>query len=460
VSVIRRLRQDDEGTSLVLFMILLLVLLGFAAIAIDGAAAWSQRRQNQSAADTAALAGGIFIGQEQTPVAIASATSEVIRISYETIDPDVSFADWSTAWANCTDPNRPAEFTLTGTSQCVSFTGNLRKIRVNMPRINVETTFGRVLGRDFIGTGAVAEAGTKASFDGGVLPFGLPWSVADSTEVCLKTGSNPQSVAPCDGPDEGNFGFLDITTFGPPSKCSGQTAERLARNIMEGADHFLDIAATDSEPPLIDIDVCTDGDFAVEPYTVTTETGNMTGVLHEGLITGDPSDGIPGRLTVGSNTIDIDGNDVDNTPLAGFLNDDGLALCALYPATKAGIIDCLEDEWDDTMDPIFKKEISTSPRFAWVPLFWEDDLGTGSTDRTIREFRPVYLQTTLWKCTSNSCKYVHDPGETMGGSGGGGGGSTEIEALSGIQLPPLSLHEDIREAQPGTDGDKEFVLLK
>jgi hypothetical protein len=229
---------------------------------------------------------------------------------------------------------------------------------------------------------------------------------------------------------------------------------------MEGADHFLDIAATDSEPPLIDIDVCTDGDFAVEPYTVTTETGNMTGVLHEGLITGDPSDGIPGRLTVGSNTIDIDGNDVDNTPLAGFLNDDGLALCALYPATKAGIIDCLEDEWDDTMDPIFKKEISTSPRFAWVPLFWEDDLGTGSTDRTIREFRPVYLQTTLWKCTSNSCKYVHDPGETMGGSGGGGGGSTEIEALSGIQLPPLSLHEDIREAQPGTDGDKEFVLLK
>ena len=64
---------------MILFALILVVLLGFAAVAIDGAAAWAQRRQNQSGADTGALAGGILIGDKPTGLALADATDEVIR---------------------------------------------------------------------------------------------------------------------------------------------------------------------------------------------------------------------------------------------------------------------------------------------------------------------------------------------------------------------------------------------
>ena len=143
---------------MILFALILVVLLGFAAVAIDGAAAWAQRRQNQSGADTGALAGGILIGDKPTGLALADATDEVIRISYQTMDPDMTLADWTDMWTSCADADRPPEFTLAGTSDCVSVTGDLSRIRVSLPAIAVPTTFGRILGRDFIETGAVAEA--------------------------------------------------------------------------------------------------------------------------------------------------------------------------------------------------------------------------------------------------------------------------------------------------------------
>lgn len=457
MSLMRRIRSGQQGATIVMFTIILFVLLGFAAIAIDAAAAWSQRRENQSAADTGVLAGGIFVDGKPTATAIADATSEAIRITYETIQPDMTFAAWQAEWAACTDPNKPAEFTLSGTSACVSLTADLRKIRVNIPTIDVPTTFGRVLGRDFIGTGAFAEAGTEATYSGGVLPFGLPGAVSNDTEVCLKTGSNPQHVPPCDGPSTGNFAFLDITKFTPTAKCTGDTSGRMARNIMVGADHFLDVAPSLSATPVVDRDVCTAGDFAVEPYTVTTETGNMTGVLHEGLVTGDPSDGTPGRLTDSSNTRSVAGFDVDDTPLWDYLNVDGLALCGTTPTNKAEMIACLQ-AWTPADGIIFETSLSQSARWAWVPLFWEPTLGSGNSNRTIKEFRPVYLQTTLWKCTSNNCAYIFDPAEPLGGTLSGGG--VKLEALSALQLPLQALPTTMQEAQPGTDGDKEFVLLK
>ena len=447
---------------MILFALILVVLLGFAAVAIDGAAAWAQRRQNQSGADTGALAGGILIGDKPTGLALADATDEVIRISYQTMDPDMTLADWTDMWTSCADADRPPEFTLAGTSDCVSFTGDLSRIRVSLPAIAVPTTFGRILGRDFIETGAVAEAGTQASFSGGVLPFGLPGAVANDIEVCLKSGANPKTIAPCDGPDSGNFAFLDITQFGSidletTTQCNGATAARMARNIMQGVDHFLAAAEHPGDIPIVDRQVCGDGDFAVEPYTVTTETGNMTGVLHDGLVTGLPSPATPGRLARGTNTVELAGNDIDDTPLWAFLSDDGLALCG-NPTSKAELVTCL-DEWEESDGTIFTSAIGDSPRWAWVPLFWEDDLGSGSSDRTIREFRPVYVQSTLWKCKSSSCAIVHDPGEPVGGTGAGGG-NTQIEAVSGIQIPIGALPPSIQKAQPGTDGDKEYVLIK
>ncbi len=55
--MLTRSRPDTEGGAiLVLTALLLVVLMGFAAIAVDAAAAWSNRREAQTAADLASLA--------------------------------------------------------------------------------------------------------------------------------------------------------------------------------------------------------------------------------------------------------------------------------------------------------------------------------------------------------------------------------------------------------------------
>jgi hypothetical protein len=226
---------------------------------------------------------------------------------------------------------------------------------------------------------------------------------------------------------------------------------------MVGSDHGLSTADDPSAVPLVDRDVCSAGNFSVEPYTLTTETGNMTGVIHDGLAVGDPGEGIPGRLGRGDNTIEIAGVDIDDTSLWSYLTGHGNGVCG-SPTSKSDLTNCL-DSWDATDGPLFESDLTDAVRLAWVPIFWENDLGNGTSDRTIREFRPVYLQTTMWKCKANSCKYIHEPGEGVT-SGGGGGGSTQIEALSAIQIPFGALHADTQAIGPGSDGEKEYILLK
>jgi len=50
-------RDGEHGQVLVLFTLALVALLGFAGLALDGGSAYAQRRQQQTAADLAALAG-------------------------------------------------------------------------------------------------------------------------------------------------------------------------------------------------------------------------------------------------------------------------------------------------------------------------------------------------------------------------------------------------------------------
>ena len=53
----RRLRRDASGQVLVVFALSVIVLMGFAGLALDGGSSFAQRRDEQTAADLAALAG-------------------------------------------------------------------------------------------------------------------------------------------------------------------------------------------------------------------------------------------------------------------------------------------------------------------------------------------------------------------------------------------------------------------
>jgi uncharacterized membrane protein len=52
------IHQNEKGQVLVILTVGIVVLLGFAALAIDGGMLYSDRRHDQNVADNAALAGG------------------------------------------------------------------------------------------------------------------------------------------------------------------------------------------------------------------------------------------------------------------------------------------------------------------------------------------------------------------------------------------------------------------
>src|SRR5260370_40655721 len=71
-------RATQNGQAIVLSALMLTVLIGMAAIAIDGARAYSVRRDLQSAIDAAALAGGGRVPQGGGDVSAEQAPTNVV----------------------------------------------------------------------------------------------------------------------------------------------------------------------------------------------------------------------------------------------------------------------------------------------------------------------------------------------------------------------------------------------
>jgi hypothetical protein len=487
---LRRVRDDERGATLILVTLAFVVLLGFAAFAVDAAAARSQRRENQGGVDTAALSAIQLTANKLSAAAITDATDEVIRATYISIAPNEypALADWRAAWIACSDTAKPAEYTITGISDCISFTQGLRRMRVHIPPVDWETTFGQVLGVDVIETGATAVVGVDLNAGiGATLPFGIPGGVANDGHLCLKTGPAPSSEDPCDGPTTGNFQFLDITWFGldpgfgTTNQCNGGTTTRLASNIAQGIDHPLREASAAAAMPWLDRTLCGDGNFSARPYTLTTETGTGKGAaMMDGLVDGiTRPDGVTlsGRITQPGGDEATVGpfTDIDDTPIWDFLTAGGLALCETYALDgdldgDAGdhdaVVACLEDPINSpggvwSRGIIFEDGLANAERFAWVPLFWDTTLGTGNTDHNIRDFRPVYLQTTFWSCDAVDCRYVHDPDEPLVVNPPITGSTPGISSLSAIQIPLGALPPSISvDADPGSDGVLVYSLFE
>jgi hypothetical protein len=250
------LNHRERGATALLVASSLILLVGFAAVAVDLSAGFNERRQGQTAADLGALAGAIEyvnVDQEGTLYQILDITRENLREQYgDATDPDDP--DWIALWRGCTD-TRPPGFNpwplsagmqgdgWTGFAgnamQCVSASSD--EIRVSLPDQLVDTTFGGVLGANTLSTSAVAHAKVRFSIDGGARPFGLLASAATGS-LCLTTRSG--SFPPCDGPDSGNFGTLNSQQWGDAdlgttTDCGLPGNPELAVNIALGADHLL-----------------------------------------------------------------------------------------------------------------------------------------------------------------------------------------------------------------------------
>ena len=323
----RNRRRTDEGMTMIFVALVLLVLMAFTAMAIDLGAGYNLRRQDQSSADAAALAGA-----QDMP-------SDVLAVSTVKSYANSALAKPlpNSAWNQCaTDPGALA--VRATNNNCISFNSARTRIRVRLPDQIYKTTFGRAIGVDEIRHSAFAIAGVQQVGFGNILPFGIPNGAGGADGYsCLKSNSNGLTGRPC-GSDSGNFGYLDFGYFGNEDlgtsgfnvnyRCgNGGQNDRIRNSMAVGVDHTLTISASPNPATPPDTpDACSAGGTEV-PDNAITRTGTSD-MLEFGLIvgTGFTDGGLPrlrrANTVHPSSTVTVKGRTgVDSVPLWTYIPD-------------------------------------------------------------------------------------------------------------------------------------------
>jgi len=492
----------------------LMVLIGFAAIAVDSGIAYADRREQQSAADVGALAALQF-AKTTLPTTNCGALSDEARAACRgaeeamavvegTLPGRYSFADWQAP--NCEDPDKPAKYTQGSTiSPCINFTANLQRSRVVLPGTDVATTFARVIGFNSIRVGAFAEAGLEMDIVGGVMPFAVGPTGAGSDQACFFAGDSPLLNAdPCSSGTQGNYGKLNLRTYGndrygTPLICSGATTERIAINIAVGSDHPL-------EPEWRKAGVVNDNTNCAiisNPVDeIETWTGNAAGAISEGLFQGISTPTVEGRLlckgplstdqanedyplgpyksTNCKTVINIHPEALDHSPLWDYIKPGapgtgiGQQCAPGLLKDRASMATCL-NWWRTNAPPntdLFTDDIATSPRFGGVPIL-NSNPGSGFSSYLITEFRPVYIETLYLGCSGpKKCSVIHSPGENSTGAcpaaitaatsscGWPGVGNKVLEAISSYVLTLDMLPADLAAKFPYQEGTIVYNLSR
>lgn len=468
-----RSNTDQGGAVLITFAISAIVILGFMALAVDGAHAFVQRRDSQATADVSAIAGSFTLLDNDDTDAQKEATlvAEVKRVAAQNLGPDLD-------WDGCTDPNRPAIYaTVASDTACISWSFKFRQVRVKIPDRQIPTFFGRAIGFDTITATAAAEVGVIV--DGGaVLPLGL---LAGNTEglQCGKTGS--QANDECERNASGNFQYLDFTRFGSISQetqeqCSGDSVGRITSNLARGIDHFLTLAPsspTDASGIIASPAFYRDRDecegIKRDANAVVTQTGNVAGAMTEGLITGsDPL----ARLKRGSldQSVDFDGHDVDDTPIWNWFTQTALDTCEETNSLSSDPLISTEPEVDTETEAIrcidelgtaemFDPDIQFSPRLALVPELHQSAWPSGGKYVSFKSFTFVYIQGVFGNCNEakGTCDTVFIPGEPDRFKVKKG--NANITAMSVIGIPDIALPQAVRDYFLDPEYDT-YVLIR
>lgn len=480
--------NKDKGATALFVAMCMVVLLGFAALAVDATGlGFNERRQDQSAADVGALAAVQFavttnLGNGCTgsnaQIARCNGAHEAIEVANATLD-DPTLANWSDA-TKCGSP--PAGYTATVVSPCVAFNSNLDRAWVRVPTIESETSLGKAVGFDSISTTADAIAGTEYDPPGGVLPFLLPGNAASANYNCLKASANPNFGSCEDLPVVGNFGSGDIFLYGNSflgysEKCSGDTNGRLIANIARGADHPLS-TYTASVGEIREWENCPIA--GSQPNTLNAQPGVGSG-LEQGLAYGGTlysTSAYPGAIqdtTSGFIVRNAGGPKaavrLDNTPLWTFLKSGLGAPCVKAQVDTPPEMELCIQSAKLSGTEIFEDALSDAKRFGWVPELIEADF-TGNPYH-IADFRPVYLDTTFYQCTSNQCEIMHTPGvgtpttpacpatppDTRITCGTPGTWNKDLAAVTAWVLSEAIVPPSAKEPPPGSSNQRSYNLV-
>lgn len=510
------LRSEDRGASAILIAFASVVLMGFAAVAVDAGLAFEDRRQQQSAADVGALAALQFArtglasshpdcaGLTGSAFAACRGAEEALAVVDGTLPgryPDTS-ATGEPDWDTCTDSNKPGEFTVASAiSDCISFTANFQKSRVLLPGTDVDTSFARVIGFDSVFVDAEAEASLDLDQSADVLPFAVGPTGALANQSCLfANSSSVLDIDPCNGPEEGNFGKLDLAlygnaSYGTPQICGNSNSSlKIATNIIMGADHLIEV---DGATPGTVNDFSNCPVLSIPVDNLFTQTGNSENGIAQGLWGAVTSPAWEGRIRCkdgdtgeGANVSPTSSwpcvavnnqmpESLDDTPLWHYLRtpvtDVNPAGSCDSVSTRQEMETCLQ-AWRDygahsATSSLFKASLETAPRFGAVPKL-DSDPSNGTGDYDVVDFIPTYLETIYLKCNANTCDVVHSPGEAgtsacanpldpmVNSCGMPSTGNKNMTAMTGFMLRFDMLHPDTQARFPGADGTVVFNLSK
>jgi hypothetical protein len=299
-----RRNRDDGGFAIILVALTLVVLMIFAAFAVDLGGLYNLRRQDQSAADSSALGGA----QELRDLTDTDIVAQVKTLAHNSLGYTFTGTEWNSC-ASFASPNTaadpdPVDRPITG-SNCITtdgVAGSRRRIQVRLPSREFETSFGKIVGLEDFDHSAFAIAALARVGFGSILPFGMPSNGSFGFQ-CLKTGTSGHNDPPCDGPDAGNFGYIDLTYFGSDEvgtteQCTGGELNRLANNIAAGVDHDMEKRTGDPRGDVLDRDECNEAEGSEDaPNGMATGTGMTPNALGSGMYSGSSfSDGAPARL--------------------------------------------------------------------------------------------------------------------------------------------------------------------
>lgn len=485
--------KAERGTVAILVASTLILLIGMAAIAIDYGAGVNERRQDQTAADLAALGGGLEALLTVSGDPIQAAVDEAQRLVDVNLGRSISAAQW----AACTDsdklavPSNSASLSITGGTACISFSQGFDQMRVRVPIQAVDTSFARVLGVFTLNIDASAEIGIE-SLGSGSYPAGVFAADPAGTELCIKTGTGGGGDSTsCGSPSAGGFGtfhpyfYNEIDPSQNPKSqgVSGDQTAPLSRVIAEGIDHPLGLAPSLNGGTRLNGSTCTNNPAFCGPAfpdRVMKSGGNQPADITNGLVLGGSYDGpyaarlaqgeFVGKVDAGvDGEFEILGVSVDNRPLWTFIDPDeaDASTCqavAKLPGTPTFptsvendaattsyvltsweeardlLIDCLGDE----TDLLFSEDLLNSHRVATVPRFWQTgDCGNNNCVWDIMEIVPIFIQgmwttySNQWTCSGDSLHpsgdyCVYEPG--MVGEANRPGGNAKLDSVSALLL--------------------------
>lgn len=372
-------REDAErGVVLVLAAFLLIVLLGFAALAVDAANAWSNRRLAQNAADLAALAA-----------------VQAIPHTFVSIAPSAD-AETAAAGADFVQRNAPGASATVG-SPAPGYTD----VTVDV------TTESANSFAPAIGASATLSVSTTATAHIEiheptlpVLPIGFG-SVGGSPFRCMTTGP---TVPGCTG-DASVLGIRRVDT-----SCEDADATTVG-NFINGVDHLVDTTDTGNRG---DQDACR---FArTQGHLLTMPTAASRVITAERAISMVEDGLVNGRLA-GNGTalwdMLLDG-------LGGSCDKQAIASAGELDEQSAAMAACLADP---PGGQLFSSAIGASARLGWG---LDTASGTGYEGYT-----PIWVHT-----------FIDDAGEqTLGPPAGELEGFT-VYILTEAMLPPELIEHD------------------